>query len=109
MGEGELYIRTTDGYEPLMKLENLSIETIESPREYADDQVCIPWPITFDPIEIPIKLSKEALNELFGIRRYVYDCCSNKKVVYLAKHARKRKTRKKNLNRAIRILEREDK
>ena len=37
----------------------------------------------------------------------IFDCCQNKKVVRLAKHARKRKTRKKNFNRCIRILEKE--
>lgn len=110
MGEGKLFFRTTDGYEPLMKIESPYIDTITDPEEYADDQNYLHWPVSFEPtFEIPIKLSKELLNELFGIRKYVYENCPNKKVIHLAKYARKRRTRKKNLNRAIRILEREDK
>ena len=33
--------------------------------------------------------------------------CPNKRVVHLAKYARKKRTRKKNLHRALRILEKE--
>lgn len=35
--------------------------------------------------------------------------CPNRKVVHLAKHAKKARTRKKNLHRAMRILEKEAK
>ena len=41
---------------------------------------------------------------------YVYNdvvvkCCPNRKVAYLAIHSKKRRTRKKNVHRAIKILE----
>ncbi len=106
MGEGKFYVGTIgDGYEPLIMLENPSINTIEDSKEYADDQVYISQLASFDSIEISVKSSKEVLNALFGICKSICDCCPNKKVTHLAKHARKRKTRKKNFNRCIRILE----
>ncbi len=43
---------------------------------------------------------------LFGFRDAILKCCLNKRVVHLALHASKARTRKKNFNRAIRILER---
>lgn len=105
MVEGKFYVATTDsGYEPLAMLETSSISTTE---EYTDDHIYIPKLASFDSIEISAKLSKEALNKLFGIRSLVYDYCPNKKIVHLAKHARKRKTRNKNYSRCIRILEKE--
>lgn len=108
MDEGKFYVATTgNGYEPLAMLEISSISTIEEPEERANDHIYIPKLSSFDSIEISAKLSKEALNKLFGICNSIFDCCPNKKVVHLAKHARKRKTRNKNCNRCIRILEKE--
>lgn len=52
---------------------------------------------------LPIELWLKSL----GIYDYVLENCSNKKVVYLAKHAKKEKVRKKNLNRAIKIIAKE--
>lgn len=45
--------------------------------------------------------------KLLGIYDYVLENCSNKRVVYLAKYAKKKRTRTKNLNRAIKILAKE--
>lgn len=50
-----------------------------------------------DFIEYPIKVEEAVMNS-----------CPNKRVSYLAAHARKKRTRKKNFNRAIRILQRND-
>nr|DAP85223.1 MAG TPA: hypothetical protein [Caudoviricetes sp.] len=108
MNKGKFYVASTgNGYEPLAMLEISSISTIEEPEERADDYIYIPKLAYFDSIEISAKLLEEAPNKLFGICSLVYNCCPNKKIVHLAKHARKRKTRKKNFNRSIRILEKE--
>lgn len=56
--------------------------------------------------EFNSKLLKEAIMTLFGFRDAILKCCLNKRVVHLALHASKARTRKKNFNRAIRILER---
>lgn len=50
-----------------------------------------------DFIEYPIKVEDAVMNS-----------CPNKRVSYLAAHARKKRTRKKNFSRAIRILQRND-
>lgn len=110
MNEGKFYVATTgNGYEPLAMLENPSINTIEDSKEYANNQVYISQLASCGSIEISVKPAKEVLNALFGICNLICDCCPNKRVAHLAKHARKRKTSKKNFNRCIRILEKRSK
>lgn len=40
-----------------------------------------------------------------GLNKAIVTACPNKRVAYLATHARKKRTRTKNLNRAIKLLE----
>ena len=61
--------------------------------------------ITSSYFECIAKLSKEAIATLFGFREVIIRCCPNKRVVHLALYAKKPRTRKKNFNRTIRILE----
>lgn len=51
------------------------------------------------------KISKDALNSIYGIRTYVLELVPNDTVRHLAMYAKKERTRKKNFNRAIKILE----
>ena len=55
--------------------------------------------------EIVCRMLEEALFYISGARDVVIKCCPNRKVVYLATHSKKRRTRKKNIHRAIKILE----
>lgn len=55
--------------------------------------------------EVACRMLKEALFYISGARDVVIKCCPNRKVVYLATHSKKRRTRKKNIHRAIKILE----
>ena len=55
--------------------------------------------------EVACRMLKEALFYISGARDVVVKCCPNRKVVYLATHSKKRRTRKKNMHRAIKILE----
>ena len=55
--------------------------------------------------EATCRMLKEALLYISGARDVVIKCCPNRKVVYLATHSKKRRTRKKNIHRAIKILE----
>ena len=55
--------------------------------------------------EATCRMLKEALLYISGARDIVIKCCPNRKVVYLATHSKKRRTRKKNIHRAIKILE----
>lgn len=56
-------------------------------------------------VNLPIKL----WIRLTGIYDYVLEMCSNKKVVHLAKYAKKDKVRTKNFNRAMKIIAKEAK
>ena len=55
--------------------------------------------------EVVGRMFEEALFYISGARDVVIKCCPNRKVVYLATHSKKRRTRKKNIHRAIKILE----
>lgn len=55
--------------------------------------------------EVVGRMFEEALFYISGARDVVVKCCPNRKVVYLATHSKKRRTRKKNIHRAIKILE----
>ena len=55
--------------------------------------------------EVACRMLKEALLYISGARDVVIECCPNRKVAYLATHSKKRRTRKKNIHRAIKILE----
>ena len=55
--------------------------------------------------EATCRMLEEALLYISGARDVVVKCCPNRKVAYLATHSKKRRTRKKNIHRAIKILE----
>lgn len=55
--------------------------------------------------EATCRMLKEALLYISGARDVVIKCCPNRTVAYLATHSKKRRTRKKNIHRAIKILE----
>lgn len=52
------------------------------------------------------KVTKDVMLAITGVYEAVINCCPDKRVVHLALHAKKARTRKKNRNRAFRILER---
>lgn len=58
-----------------------------------------------------MKVTKEQyfrmIDTFTGLFKMICELCPNKKVVYLAMYGKKRRTRKKNRQRAIRILEKE--
>lgn len=105
-GSGSLYISKPEGEMAFLgKISDAEIETMST---FADDLTYIPYfgnhETTF---EGTCKVYKQALMYLMGVSQSVIDMCPNRKVAYLAKHAKKRRARKKNLNRAIYILEKE--
>lgn len=88
-----------------------------APFGVIEDAVCIsndsegiaphtPFINLADSFEHVCKVSKDGLMAILGIRDAVLKCCPNKRVVYLASHAKKACIRKKNFRRAIKILER---
>ena len=100
---GTLYILNPNGdYESFGNITEAEELTCS---EFADDQSYISLSDLSASFEFVARLSKEAIMALYGIREAVLRCCPNKRVVHLAFHAKKPHTRKKNFNRAIRILE----
>lgn len=64
--------------------------------------------------EITVKLTKQQIynlfNDVYGIEKTVLDCVREDfagRIPHLARYARKHRTRKKNIHRAFRMLERE--
>ena len=105
-GSGTVYISNLEGVtSPLGRINGAEIETTPTVE---DEHAYIPNIGEYEAtIEGICKLYKNALMHLTGVSQLAIDMCPNRKVVHLAKHAKKRRARKKNLNRAIYILEKE--
>lgn len=55
--------------------------------------------------ECVAKMTRDAMLAITGAYQAIINCCPDKRVVYLALHDKTARIRKKNRNRAIRILE----
>lgn len=73
---------------------------IEWPRLSIDN-----WSVT---VEAYTQFFENIARHLIDFDKVIINSCPNKRVSYLAAHARKKRVRIKNLNRAIRICERAD-
>lgn len=102
---GALYILGPNGdYKTFGNI--TKIEECASYSEFDNDITYMPsFDMTSSYFECTAKLSKEAIMTLFSFREVIIRCYPNKRVVYLAFYAKKPRTRKKNFNRAIKILE----
>lgn len=103
MTSGTLYILGPDNsYEPVGNLNEIE-EAYTS--EFTDESSYISMTNLSESFEAICKLSKEAAIAIAGLHRVIMECCPNRRVVRLALYSKKPRTRKKNFNRAIRILE----
>ena len=97
LGSGQLYIINPDGA--------YSVECVAE----AEDNDISETIVSISGLEASFtalaKVSKDVMLAITGVCEAVINCCPDKRVVHLALHAKKARTRKKNLNRAIRILE----
>lgn len=106
MGAGTLYIGKLD--EELVPVgevaEGVVFDTVEDYSGAEIHQLATGAEATFT-----MNLTKQQLNnflmEVYGIRKMVLDMVGGR-IAHLARHGRKRKTRKKNVRRAIKMLER---
>lgn len=99
---GAIYVSNPDGTSiGCLDINNCSIEC-EDEFNYISTDINIAIEASF---EVACRMLKEALFYISGARDVVIKCCPNRKVVYLATHSKKRRTRKKNIHRAIKILE----
>ena len=55
--------------------------------------------------ECVARMSKEMILAITGVKDAILKYCVDERVAHLARYARKKKTRKKNFHRAIRIIE----
>lgn len=106
LNSGTFYIKKQDGsYEHFGEVadtENTSSDIYDIP-EYV--------PFINQPdftFEFVTKVQKDLCLKLFGVYDAIINLCPNKKVVHLALNGRTHKIRKKNLHRAIKILEKEN-
>ena len=102
LGPGTVYISNPDGT-PIwhVDINDCSIEC-EDEFNYISNDINNTIEESF---EVVGRMFEEALFYISGARDVVVKCCPNRKVVYLATNSKKRRTRKKNIHRAIKILE----
>ena len=101
-GPGAIYISNPDGTSVgRLDINDCSIEC-EDEFNYISTDINSTIRASF---EVACRMPKEALLYISGARDIVIKCCPNRKVAYLATHSKKRRTRKKNIHRAIKILE----
>ena len=109
LGPGTVYISNPDGT-PIRRLDiNEGSIECEDEIDYVSNDI---KPVKFQinnmieaSFEATCRMLEEALLYISGARDIVIKCCPNRKVAYLATHSKKRRTRKKNIHRAIKILE----
>lgn len=103
-GSGTFYFLGQEGvYIPPVVIDENSILE-ESDEKTPTPLVNAVWDAV-SSFEVTCKIGFEAWMALTGLRDVCLSLCPNKRVVHLAKYATKRKVKKKNLRRAIRILE----
>lgn len=104
LNSGTIYI-LDDGEKP-EELGTISSCDIEC-SDYSDyDDAVLSINRFEDSIELFCRVTKECIMAIAGMKDAILKCCPNRRVVHLALNGKKKRTRKKNLNRAIRILER---
>lgn len=103
LNSGTLYIQKQDGsYEHFGEVADTEITSSDT----YDIPEYVPSISQSDStFEFETKISKDLWLKLFGIYDAIVNLCPNKRVVHLALSGRTHKIRKKNLHRAIKILE----
>ena len=105
-GPGTIYISNPD--ETLIRFADVNDCSIECEDECKDEinYISNDNNNTIEAsFECVAKMSRDMLMAITGVSDVVVKCCPNRKVAYLALHSRKKRTRKKNFHRAIKILE----
>lgn len=92
--------------DPVKGISNLAVyetdiaEYVKDHTIYSLNNDCLSFTAT-------VKLNKVDLFKLLGIYNWVIDNCHNRRVVHLIKHCKNIKVRKKNFNRALKIIVKE--
>ena len=106
LNSGTLYIQKQDGsYEHFGEVADTEITSYDTYNISEYIQSINQPEFTF---EFVAKVQKDLWLKLLGIYDAIINLCPNKRVVHLALNGRTHKIRKKNLHRAIKILEKEN-
>lgn len=108
---GVIYLDSTDGeLHPIGEVEEMNFyEPVKDGAGVPIHETLTSSEATFTLTLTPEKV-KAFIEQLLNVRERVLDLVCDKghsRIAYLARHARKHRTRKKNLFRAYRILQRE--
>lgn len=107
LNSGQLYFAEPDGTYSLVG--HMTEASVECSAE--DNDISVPvasiisCEVAFDMLA---KEYKEIMLAITGLYKAVINCCPDRRVAHLALHSKKARTRKKNRNRAFRILEEND-
>ena len=101
LGPGTLYIKG----EPV-PYELGYTEELEPPPEWQDNPL-LKIGEAMGTLTATLRIATDALIHLIGVAQEVLTACPNRRVVHLALYAKKHRTRKKNLHRAFKLLEKE--
>lgn len=106
LNSGQLYFIEPDGSTSL--LGHVIHTSVECPAEDNDISEVV---VSLSNLEASFtaiaKVSKEAMLAITGLYQTVINCCPDRRVAHLAVHGKTARIRRKNFNRAIRILEKE--
>lgn len=92
----ELFAEISEAGELTVEVGDDSLPTDEVIKAFNDlGEITLTATISWDKL----------MDAIYRVTEAVLDMCSNRRVAHLAKHARKERTRKKNLRRAFRIAE----
>lgn len=107
LGPGKLFIRTSDEEcELLAEISEAGELTVEVDDDSLPTDEVIKAFNDLGEIILTATMSWDKLMEaIYRVTETVLDMCPNRRVTHLAKHARKERTRKKNLRRAFREAE----
>ena len=102
LGEGQLYI---DGNAFSGRLETASVEAPADAEEFKGKATSLTGLAA--SFEAVAEISRAAMIAMLGLENAVALQCHNSRVRHLVRHARKHRTKKKNIRRAFKIIEKE--
>lgn len=109
LGPGTLYIvGPDDSYAELGTVSEAKCTYEDYYEDLISNRVCVMATGLEGTFETLAKVSRDVMAAILGLTNAVLECCPNKRVVHLARYSKKHRTRKKNLHRAFRMMEKKN-
>ncbi len=103
LGSGQLYFIEPGGSASMIgHVTDASVECLDDDDYTVAVKHVIDAEMAFDWF---VKMTKEAMFAITGMYKSIIDCCPDRRVAHLAMYGKTARIRKKNFNRAIKILE----